>query len=75
MKIATMVFCILACLCVAAAIPLGALVDWLWFAVCVAAALLFGGAMLLTKKLSAPPETHAFLEEKPSEKDDSPAEQ
>lgn len=54
MKIMRIVFCILACLCVLAAVPIGILCDVIYLVVDLFVALAFGGAMLLCKKRSEP---------------------
>ncbi len=53
-KIMRIVCCVLACLFVAAAIPVGALFGWVWFLVPAVIGALFAGLMLLFKKRSEP---------------------
>ena len=53
MKILRIVFCVLACLCVAAVVPIAVFFQWYCLA-CVGGAFLFGGAMLLAKRFSEP---------------------
>ena len=56
MKVITTIFCVLACLFVAAAIPIGAFFGWIWFLVLAACAALCACIMVLAKKRSAPEE-------------------
>lgn len=49
------VFCVLACLCVAAVVPVGIFCEPVFVVIPLAGALLFGGAMYFAKKKSAPP--------------------
>ena len=53
MKILRIVFCVFACLCVAAVVPVAIFFEW-WCIVCVLGAALSAGAMLLTIRLSTP---------------------
>lgn len=50
MKILRIVFCILSCACILAAIPVGICCDVAYLLVDLFAALAFGGAMLLCKR-------------------------
>ena len=83
MKILQMVFCVLACLCVAAVIPAGVFLEWycLIFAV---AAVIFAVAMVLcrhAKPTNAPPlsppdfDEHAKKEETAEQKEESSSEE
>ena len=69
MKTLRIVFCILACLCVAASIFLGAFLGWAYFFIAVAAAVLFGGAMFFVKKKSEPVERRTDFMNSPEEND------
>ncbi len=53
-KIFRIVFCVLACLCVAATVVIGALFGFLWALVCIAGACVFGILMMLSKGRSEP---------------------
>ncbi len=56
MKILQIIFCILSCLCVAASVFVGIFCGWGWFALVIAFAVLFGGAMFLVKRKINPPQ-------------------
>ena len=53
MKILRIAFCVLSCLCVAAVVPVAVFFEW-WCMICIAGALLFGGAMYLVIRISTP---------------------
>ncbi len=54
MKTLRIVFCILSCICVLAAVPIGILCDVVYLLLDLFAGLAFGGAMLLCKKRAEP---------------------
>ena len=53
MKVLRIVFCILACLCVAAIVPVAVFFEW-YCLLCVGGAVLFGGGMFLMRRLMQP---------------------
>ena len=55
MKAVRIIFCIVACLLVAAGIPVAVLFGWAWFFVFAAGAAVAAGIMLFAKKRSDPP--------------------
>lgn len=55
MKVLKIIFCILSCICVAAAIFVGIYYGWEWFFVVIAGAAAFAGGMFWAKKKSDPP--------------------
>ena len=55
MTVLRIVFCILACLCAAAAVPIGIFWDWMCL-IPIGGAVAFALAMLMVKRASAPPE-------------------
>ena len=55
MTVLRIVFCILACVCAAVAVPIGIFFEW-WCLVPIVAAFAFGLAMIMAKNASAPPE-------------------
>ncbi len=56
MKILQIVFCVLACICVAAAVPVGIFFDLLYLLIPVAGAVLFGVLMVWCKNKTRPHE-------------------
>ena len=54
MKTLRIVFCILSCICVLGAVPIGILCDVIYLLLDLFAGLAFGGAMLLCKKRAEP---------------------
>ena len=56
MKTVRIVFCILACLLVAASVPAAVLWGWMWFLVLICGAALSAAVMLFAKKRSEPAE-------------------
>lgn len=64
MKTLRIVFCILACLLLAAAIPIGIFCDIIYLVLDLFVALAFGGAMLFCKNKSEPKEhTKDFMDD------------
>lgn len=55
MKYLQIVFCVLACLCAACSIVIGATLGWIWFIVLALAAALFAALMYYCKKRAVPP--------------------
>ena len=55
MTVLRMIFCILACLCAAVAVPIGIFFEW-WCLIPIVAAFAFGLAMIMVKNASAPSE-------------------
>ena len=55
MTVLRIVFCILACICAAAAIPIGIFWDW-WCLIPIGGAIVFTFVMLMVKNASAPPQ-------------------
>ena len=55
MKTLRIIFCILACVCAAAAVPIGILFEW-WCIIPVAGAIAFTLAMFMAKNASSPKE-------------------
>ncbi len=71
MKILRIVFCTLACLCVAASVIIGALFGWIYFLALLAAAAVFGMAMFVcirVQEKGEPSERRDFMDP-PSEDD------
>ncbi len=67
MKILQILFCILSCLCVAAAVFVGVFCGWEWFALVAAFAIVFAGAMFLIKRKRTPPRRTADYMNSPEE--------
>ena len=55
MTVFRIVFCILACACAAAAVPIGIFFEW-WCLIPIVGAFVFGLLMIAAKNASAPPE-------------------
>ena len=75
MKTLRIVFCVLSCVCVAACVPAGVWLGWLWVIGFIALAALFAAGMYFCKSKSeeTPNRKPDFTDEpaKPEEKDDS----
>lgn len=68
MKVLRIIFCILACLCVAAVVPVAIFFEWFCL-IPAAGAFLFGGGMFFLRSLMAPPPPRTtFLDPDETEK-------
>ena len=61
MTVLRIVFCILACICAAAAVPIGIFFEW-WCLVPIVAAFAFGLIMIMVKNASSRPEEKVYTD-------------